>query len=242
MDGGDDLVIPHARRLAEAFFAIDPSSRTPVDPKPDDDGDIVTHSYDDWSLETLQNKIERYDVKVLNKGMRARSKPARWNTLFAENHLPWLAAIGSDWDLLTMTAEEWEERDEAHAVETLMTGILRPYINVPVATKMLHLKRPAFMPVLDKLVVAQLGGYVSEQAQVATRAGQVRDVLVHVRAQGQANLEALESIRVYLGDLALHRTLVRIFDAVLWSSHPASLIAPVGELIARWNAQAQAQG
>jgi Family of unknown function (DUF6308) len=184
MDGGDPLVIPHARRVAEALFAIDPSSRTPANPKRDKDGDLVTHSYDDWSLETPPNEILRYDVKVLNKGMRARSQPARWDALFHQPDLPWLAAVGVDWDLLTMSQPDWQDRDAANAIQTLVVGILRPYINVSVATKMLHLKRPAFVPVLDKLVLAQLGGYVSQQAQPAARAGQVRDVLDHVRTQG----------------------------------------------------------
>jgi hypothetical protein len=36
------------------------------------------------------------------------------------------------------------------------------------------------------------------------------------------------------------RTLVRVFDALLWSSHPASLIAPMQRLIERWDAESRA--
>jgi hypothetical protein len=70
----------------------------------------------------------------------------------------------------------------------------------------------------------------------------MRELVAHVREQGrlEANLNALRGIRDYLAAPAVNQTrsLVRIFDALLWSSHPSSLIAPVQDLITRWDEQA----
>jgi uncharacterized protein DUF6308 len=109
-----------------------------------------------------------------------------------------------------------------------------------VATKALHLKRPELVPVLDSLVIAQIGATVSSsQSKRETRARQTRDIVVHLRAQAVAVREELEAIQDYLGDVGgKERTLVRVFDALLWSSHPSSLIAPVAGLIERWDTEA----
>jgi hypothetical protein len=87
MDQGE-LVIPHARRLAEAFFDIDPSSRMP-------DVAIATIAYDDWSAQTQPNRFELYDLKVLNTSMRARSPEKWWTALPGQGDLTWLAAVDS---------------------------------------------------------------------------------------------------------------------------------------------------
>jgi hypothetical protein len=227
-----ELVIPHARRLAEAFFEIDPSSRMPA-------VEDATASYDDWSARTPhRHRFEPYDRKVLNKSMRARSLERWWTGLFEEGDLDWLAAVDPAWQLL-MPDDEWDRRDMPAVIESLMIGMLRKGIDVSVATKALHLKRPELVPVLDSLVIAQIGTKVSSQSKRETRARQTRDIVVHLRAQAMVVRDELEAIRDYLRDVVgKERTLVRVFDALLWSSHPGSLIAPVASLIERWDAEA----
>ena len=114
-----------------------------------------------------------------------------------------------------------------------MRGMLRTGIDISVATKALHLKRPELMPVLDSLVIAQIGASVSSsQSKPETRARQTRDIVLHLRNQALTVREDLEAIRRYLhDDVGKSRTLVRILDALIWSSHPGSLIAPVSHLI-----------
>ncbi|HEV8053367.1 MAG TPA: DUF6308 family protein, partial [Candidatus Limnocylindrales bacterium] len=96
-----------------------------------------------------------------------------------------------------------------------------------VITKMLHLKRPSLVPVLDSLVIDQLGG----------RGKSVEQVLEHLRSVGRSNLDALRQIQTHLVSLTgydqrpIDRTTVRILDALLWSTHPASVLYP---LLARW--------
>jgi hypothetical protein len=101
----------------------------------------------------------------------------------------------------------------------------RPYIRRAVATKMLYLKRPALMPVLDSLVVAQLGGPSDESVAETVR------MIEHVRAEGRANLETLLSIRRLLAARGLERTLVRILDALLWSTHPEAWMGQLPEYV-----------
>ena len=141
------LDVANSRRLAEVFFELDPSSRQP--PGPDS-----TISYDDWSRQTARNRIEPYDVTVLNTSMRARTQPEVWQPLHDAEDLDWLEAVDPDWDLLSMPQDEFDRRDIGAVVERLAASLLRKWINVSVATKMLHLKRPRLMPVLDPLVVA----------------------------------------------------------------------------------------
>lgn len=238
--GGDPLVIPNARRVAEAFFAIDASSRPPLN-------DDATEPYDEWSASpnNKANRIEAYDLRVLNSSMRARTNAGWWTEHTAQNELDWLVQVDPAWDLLEYSDEQWEACDGEAAVERLMLGIMRKGISVSVGTKMLHLKRPRLVPVLDDLVVQQLGGYVSSQAKYETRAHQMRELVAHVREQGrlEANYTALSAIHDHLAApvTGQPRTLVRIFDALLWSSHPSSLIAPMQDLLARWDNEAQAE-
>jgi hypothetical protein len=241
----DGLVIDHARRLAEAFFEIDPSSRMAI-------SEGATHAYDDWSMETRPHGFEPYDLKVLNTSMRARS-PERWWTTAKENgayapqpllgagDLAWLVQVEREADLF-MPEDDWVGLGMAQAIEALMLAMLRKGIDVSVATKALHLKRPWLMPVLDSLVIAQLGTRVSGSgSKRETRARQAAAIVVHLREQGLAVREDLELIQVYLRDVVgRERSLVRILDALLWSSHPGSLIAPVSRLIERWGEEGTA--
>ena len=162
---------------AEVFFELDPSSRQPLAPD-------STISYDDWSEQTERNRIEPYDVTVLNTSMRARTQPEVWQPLQDAGDLGWLEAVDPGWDLLSMPQDEFNRRDIGAVVEQLAFSLLRKWINVSVATKMLHLKRPRLMPVLDPLVVAQLEVRVSTTAKFETRARQIRDVAVFFRERG----------------------------------------------------------
>ena len=87
--------------------------------------------------------------------MRARSKKATWEDVFAMGNLDWLADLDTDWDLL-MSPEQWQAAKPA--MKTALIGITAPGRNVSVATKMMHLKRPKLFPVLDALVVESIGG------------------------------------------------------------------------------------
>ena len=89
-----------------------------------------------------------------------------------------------------------------------------------VATKLLHLKRPELVPILDSLVVDQLGGRGKDGASL----------IEHVRREGRQNLGALQRIQRELATLVgadglpIDRTLVRILDVLVWATHPAAVL------------------
>ncbi len=88
---------------------------------------------------------------------------------------------------------------------------------------MLHIKRPALIPVLDSLVIGQIGGRVTDD--IATWVA----VMEHVRAIGKSNMEALRAVRGHLQSEGLpDRSLVRILDSLLWTCAPGSALS--GEL------------
>ena len=99
------------------------------------------------------------------------------------------------------------------ALEAVFAAALGPYRNHAVATKVLHLKRPLLIPILDSLVVEQIGG--------GERTPPI-DLVLHLRAEGQRNRFALRQVQASLEEARITRPLVRILDVLLWSGHPAA--------------------
>lgn len=215
---GPPLIIHNADRLAEAFFSLDRSS-------------VGVDSYDAYTTQTPPNRIEHADVDRINGPMRARSKKETWEDLVAVGHLDWLAGVSTVWDLL-MTPERWQTAEPA--IKSALVGITARGRNVSVATKMLHLKRPELFPVLDALVVESIGGKYYTGKFADRRADRSLQFVEHLRGQGIASRAALEEIQARLAAVELPRTITRILDGLLWTTNPASELAPIGAVIARW--------
>lgn len=144
-----------------------------------------------------------------------------------DKELPWLAAVSPSWDLAELGDAEWRGH-AAPALEAALGVLMQKGRGVSVSTKMLHLKRPRLVPVLDSLVVEQLGA-----AMPSTPARAVA-LIGHVREVAQQNRETLDRIIDYLGAQGVDRSAVRILDALLWGSHRDSWIAPLAPVIVRW--------
>lgn len=202
-DGGPDLVIEAAERLALTFFRRDPSALGP-------------NSYDAWSVLTPRDRIVREDISAINRTMAARS-PYKWWTKLMDDAGPvtWLTAVDEAWDLVDLSDGSWE----AFGVTALLAAALAATIgkgrDLAVATKVLHLKRPRLIPVCDSLVLQQTG----------IRGGLPVGAITHLRTVGQRNSVALREIQSVLSLYGIERSLVRILDALLWTSHPASALA-----------------
>lgn len=91
---------------------------------------------------------------------------------------------------------------------------------------MLHLKRWRLVPVCDSLVAQQLG---------ASDSLPTIELVEHLRAQGRANLDALRAIETYLAARRIDRSLVRILDGLLWTSHEESPTHGLIDLIRDWS-------
>jgi hypothetical protein len=91
-----------------------------------------------------------------------------------------------------------------------------------VATKLLHLKRPRLFPMLDRFVAELLGAGLPDSGGDGARAATAAALMHLIRREGRRNLKALRGLQAVLAKDGTDLSLVRIFDAVLWSAHPAA--------------------
>lgn len=103
------------------------------------------------------------------------------------------------------------------AAITACTGY--PRVGLAVATKVLHLKRPRLVPILDRLVLEMMG--VNPERSKMEEA-----IASAMRREGHRNIQALQRIQTQLANEGAKHTftpaLIRILDTILWSSHPAA--------------------
>jgi len=202
LDGGTLLL--EAASLARAFFVS-----------------AGFEEFDRGAATTDPDKIETPDVALLNQVMRVRTAHANWDS-FVGAPLPFLAAIPHDLDLIASSDADWEQTEGARLVRDALDALVGSRRGLAVVTKVLHLKRPRLFPMLDRLVVEMLGSSIPTSAPSAARAGHASELVVHLRIQGRRNEPALRQTQELLRRETIDRSLVRILDAVLWSSHPAA--------------------
>ncbi len=198
---GDPFTIRYAGELAEFFFRADASSTS--------DG-----AYDDWVLkQSNPHRITDGDINAVNRTMRARTPAKCWasfTTVSADES--WLCAIDADWDLFATPETEWSR----HAVQTRLgeafKAVMGPHRGAAVTTKVLHIKRPRLIPVCDSYVAATMGVQLWDSSDWPS----LLELVIHLRKQGQANLDRLLTIQTRLREAGFERTLVRILDALLW--------------------------
>ena len=143
--------------------------------------------YDGWARKTPPNRLVAEDVTVLNTYARARSGHVRWQALLEDRAPAWLAAIDPGWDSATTDESEWERAGIGSKVEAAFAAMCGPYRGLSVVSKMLHLKRPRLIPLLDALVVEQLGPSVPSGATPEVKAEYAARVIAHLAAQARAN-------------------------------------------------------
>lgn len=197
LDGKPPLKIHNADWLAEAFFAVDPSGKP--------------GGFDDKAESSAPTRIESKDVDAINGTMRARSPQKAWAAV-RDRELPWLAAVSPSWNLAVLDDVEWRDH-AAPALEAALAALIQKGRGVSVSTKVLHLKRPRLVPVLDSLVVEQLG------AAMPTTPARGVALIGHVRDVAKQNRETLDRIIDYLAAQGVDRSVVRVLDALLWGSH-----------------------
>jgi hypothetical protein len=213
LDGSSLPPMKRAERLAEGFFRLDPSSRA---------GGI------DVELgQTPPNEITRRDLETINRTFVARSSPDYWRGVLGTGSLSWLRDLDPSWDLIGLADAEWRRFGCREKLSDAFSQLIpRDHLGQAVVTKMLHLKRPRLVPVCDRFVVELLRAPGSLSTS---------DLVEHIREQGMANLPALRSIQSYLAARGIDRSLVRILDALLWTSHKDSLTYPLIDLIKDWS-------
>ena len=198
---GSAFTIDHADQFAEFFFRTNASS---VGPK----------AYDTWVLTgTTPNRITVDDVAAANRTMAART-PYKYWTKFTDVDAdePWLAELDPEWDLFAMPEMEWLRHVVHRSLGEAFKEVMGPYRGPAGTTKVLHIKRPRLIPVCDSYVAGVMGVRFGDEVKWQD----LLRLVMHVRKQGQANLDALLTIQQRLGKAGVNRSLVRILDALLW--------------------------
>jgi hypothetical protein len=166
-------------------------------------------------------RIELEDIVTMNRTMRSRSSHRLWEPVLSSDQ-GWLRAIPVELDLLATDDEQWAAIDGDRLLSDAVRGCIGPGIALAGATKLLHLKRPRLTPILDSLVAQLLGLTLSPRSAPQDRVRDAERLCAVIRREGRRNLPALRLIQESLDG---NRSLIRIFDAVLWSAHPAASLS-----------------
>ncbi len=127
-----------------------------------------------------------------------------------------LAEIPEDADLLSFDPSLETVRDLLHL------AIQVPRVLIPVATKVLHRKRRALIPMLDNVVLAHYLGTSPDHLPAATQdkrraAGIAVEVLQSVRDDLRIGQSELDSLRQSLAVNGYTLTTIRILEFLIWS-------------------------
>ena len=193
--------------LAHAFFEVDPSAKL--------DG------YDSLAGLGHLNRIEIEDIIAMNTTMRSRSKHSLWDPVLAGDQR-WLRAIPPDLDMVQADEGDWAAAGGDDLLSAAIGACVHPGIGLAGATKLLHLKRPRLFPILDQFVAEMMGVTLPDGSAIAQRVATGHRLASAIRREARRNADALERINDELGRDGIDRPLIRIFDAILWFSHPAA--------------------
>lgn len=222
LDGGPALVIDGAQWLAEFFFKFDPSAVGPL-------------SYDARVAVTPTGRFEDEDITTVNRTMATHASHLWWRDLLELDAPKWLADLDPAWDLYLLPDDAWAAMGVSSRLAAALAAMDAKHRKLAVITKVLHLKRPALVPVLDSLVIDEVGARGKNPVLV----------IEHLRRVGRRNLAALLAVQRHLAATTgedgqpLRRTLVRITDALLWTAHPGSALHP---LLVDWRTEVKPRG
>ena len=110
-----------------------------------------------------------------------------------------------------------------------LAACIQPGIGLAGATKLLHLKRPRLVPILDRLVAEMMGVNLPGSSTVEQRVANGLRLATAIRREGRRNIKVLQRIQTELAESDIDRPLIRIFEAVLWFSHPAASVPVRGD-------------
>jgi hypothetical protein len=166
------------------------------------------------------NHVEPVEVLAtvgINSRIDTATKVRTVHLGMVEHCDPLLPAIPADVDLLTF--------EPLDAVAELLSGAMKAkYVLLATATKVLHRKRPALIPVLDSVVVAHYLNRLREQKLLAkswedrtaaTEAGRL--ALIGVRENLKGAAAEIDGFVHALSAAGFHLAPVRVLDILVWS-------------------------
>jgi len=150
--------------------------------------------------------------------MSARSPHADWQGLIGHGDLSELHLIDPTWDLFVTREEVWTKQSVPEKLAALFNLVIGKGIGISRATKVLHIKRPQLIPVCDSYVL-HLMGIPGEDAASGVA------LIQHLRSLAHDLLPALQDLQRQLRERGCDRTLVRIVDGLILSSHPDTCLS-----------------
>lgn len=169
-----------------------------------DDCHDVSNSVTPWDIQAANRLYARIRGSVARGIMQCQ----RINTALAAVPNTELGCIDDDgWNAL-----KWRFYQLLEAFCSLQG------VGIAVATKVLHLKRPEMIPIIDSFVAEFLLGIklqnITNKATLVQKAVECTNI---IRRDIRRNLQAFTELREQLSNLPIPLTKVRLYDILVWS-------------------------
>jgi len=178
----------------------------------------IYKGYDD--RHSISNHITQDDIQAANElyAMIDRYDPTESSRIISSTTIPQVLAKVRDRDLSTISESEWllEKENIAHLLRALFS--IRG-IGLSKATKILHLKRPKIIPILDNYVVKFLTGIDMSTLSRRETCLEIGLNAINIsRRILRQNSDAFYELHQLLNDLPIPLTTVRLFDILCWTT------------------------
>lgn len=166
--------------------------------------------FDERAVMQPRDGFVREDIDAMNSVMSTRtSAEALLNR--AERSTERLRLLDESWSMTAMSPADWNQQRVTVKIAAAVRAFGASWPNVAVVSKLLYLKRPDLVPIIDSYVVDHLGPVDG-----------LRGAIRLFRENCVANQEGLLEIQHHLTAEGIDRTPVRILETCLWAAHPRS--------------------
>jgi len=171
------------------------------------DKDASYRGYDKKKV-NQDNRLTNGDIQVAN------SMGARMSPLIIESIINRTTMVNSALESIPPGTGISDQHVPWSAIEQLFSATLGPQVGPARATKILHKKRSALIPILDKVVVSYCQAVCSHDLQDKNEASKMIVYVQVVKVDVDNNLSVIENA---IQASALELTPLRAFDILLWA-------------------------
>lgn len=188
----------------------------------------IYHKYDD--CHDVNNIITLKNIDAANKLYARISKTVAERVIQSESIRNTLAVIDNK-EMGEINKENWKDYKEK-LYHLLLSFCSIKGVGIAVATKILHLKRPKLIPILDSFVVKFLLEIDIQDINKRYLPEIGIKSIDMIREDIMRNLEAFTILQERLSDLSIPLSKVRLYDILVWSTEKwiirGYLTAPYG--------------